>query len=168
MRASVSFIETPGRGKFAYNPTDIMHRPLHIARLLKRALRRVAALAIAVQLLMPSGYMPGRFADGTPFVLCHMYTAALDFRALPPHVTGDDTAHDHGHARSAPSDHDEHSGGDAWENCPLGALSSLPVMATVLAPAVIAFDPDSISTQTATLRPTAATVRPRARAPPTA
>ncbi|MDX1602098.1 MAG: hypothetical protein R3209_03450 [Salinimicrobium sediminis] len=41
---------------------------------LRRTARALAVCAIASQFLVPAGYMPGALANGTPYVLCHVYT----------------------------------------------------------------------------------------------
>jgi hypothetical protein len=103
--------------------------------------QRAAAVAIGVQFLVPAGYMPGALADGTPFVLCHMYAGApgpQEHGAAATHAAHAAAAHS-GHAASSLADvsphdsadghaagtgHEDHSDADVWENCPLGALSS--------------------------------------------
>lgn len=95
-----------------------------VRRLTRKTLARIAALAICVQFLVPTGYMPGAWANGSPFVFCGSHSSELandqSHTAHREHATSNDTT-DH-----APSEH-QHSdsvGGDAWEYCPLGAAAS--------------------------------------------
>lgn len=77
----------------------------------RRWLLRLSALAFAFQLLVPAGFMPTAIASGSLVALCDSY--------LPP------TVHPASHSMGTHVDgeHDEHSNSEAWENCPLGALS---------------------------------------------
>jgi len=139
---------------------------------------RFAAVAIGCQFLIPSGYMPGAFADGTPFVLCHMYTRALAAHTpgAPEHdhpaAAHHDAAAHHGaaHHDAAPANsdaaHDNHTGAEAWEHCPLGALSGTAALAPSFAPAFSGPEHERVTTT----RPVAAGIVTlidlRARAPP--
>jgi hypothetical protein len=134
---------------------------------------RFAAIAIGCQFLVPAGYMPGALADGTPFVLCHMYTGALDLGSRDAHEPAGHAAHHdaaiHEHAAGtdeAPA-HENHTGAEAWEHCPLGALSAAAALAPALAPEPAARVHERLSTTSTARAGIGALIDLRARAPPT-
>lgn len=87
---------------------------------LRQFLLRATVLALACNFVVPAGYMPAALADGAPFALC-----GFGFQSLGQ--MGHGAHHDH-HADhtdgSANADTDSGSPEDAWEYCPLGALSA--------------------------------------------
>lgn len=139
---------------------------------LRRAWLRFAALAIGCQFLVPTGYMPGSFANGTPFMLCDMYTSVPEHRSAPNseavHEMGSMHAEMPDMASHSPStgEHEEHLGADAWENCPLGALGASAALAFSIEPAIEPAGPDQISTSLAALPSSISILTARARAPP--
>jgi hypothetical protein len=137
----------------------------------RSVLMRCAALAIGCQFLVPAGYMPGAFANGTPFVLCHMYTGALAARtpAADAHAHAG-MHHDAGmhHAAPAPADtaHDDHTNAEAWEHCPLGALSATAALAPSFALNFSAPAHERVATTRPAPAGIVAPIDLRARAPP--
>jgi hypothetical protein len=138
-------------------------------KMLRRAWLRFAALAIGCQFLVPTGYMPGSFADGTPFVLCNMlmpqkHSATMQQAdSMHAQMPGEMPAAAH---TGGMAEHDEHAGADAWEHCPLGALGASAVLAFAIETPVAPAEPDRISTELALPRQHVCTPVARARAPP--
>ncbi len=136
-------------------------------RTLRRGWLRFAALAIGCQFLVPTGYMPGSLANGTPFVLCDMFTST------PAQHHAMDTASATGmgamHAdmpEMASAEHEDHGGAEAWENCPLGALGFAAALAFAIEPGIAPLRGDQISTSLAALPRGISLLTARARAPP--
>lgn len=102
--------------------------------------------------------MPGSFADGTPFVLCDMFTSVPDQHAM--HADMADMA------PAVATEHEDHSNAEAWEHCPLGALGAGAALAFVIQPHIAPGEPDQISTSTSALVRSASILTARARAPP--
>lgn len=80
----------------------------------------LAALGIALQAIVPAGYMPAPIAQGLPFVLCPGgLSGGLSFA-----VDRGDSRHDHGNEQQH-----EHGEGDGeaspeWQFCPFGVVFS--------------------------------------------
>jgi hypothetical protein len=135
---------------------------MKLTRRLRRAGLRVAALAIGCQFLVPAGYMPGSFANGTPFVLCTMYTAARGH-----HDATDSMGAMHADMPDhSAAQHEEHTGAEAWEHCPLGALSAGAALAFDLQPAILPGEPDRIPMLFVVRTGSTTLLTARARAPP--
>lgn len=139
---------------------------------IRGGLRLFAAFAIGVQFLVPTGYMPGSVADGTPFVLCKMFSAAPTYDA----VAQDHSAHhmdamsaemaDMAPNASAHTQHSDHIGAEAWEHCPLGALSFGAALAFAIDSSVTPVEASQISTLAALPQRGISIFTQRARAPP--
>lgn len=138
-------------------------RQTRIRKGLQRAWLRIAAVAIACQFLVPTGYMPGSFADGTPFVLCDMFTSVPDQAVSDPHAMHADMAD---MAPAVAAEHENHSNAEAWERCPLGALGAGAALAFVIQPHIAPSEADQIATSIAALVRSASILTARARAPP--
>lgn len=142
-----------------------------ITRSARRMLRVLAALAIGCKFLVPIGYMPGSFANGTPFVLCDMYGATPgqhEAHSMSAEMSPDmsPSMSDSAMPGSGMAEHEEHVGAEAWEHCPLGALGSGAAMAFGIEPVVDSTGSDQISDfPTATPR-SISILAARARAPP--
>ena len=85
-------------------------------RFLQTAAKHIAAVAICVQFLVPSGFMPGAWSDGALFVFCGPVDSVRHHTNADSRSSGD--SHHDLH------DHSDSPGGDAWEYCPLGAVAS--------------------------------------------
>ena len=150
---------------------------------LRRACRAFAGLAIGCQFLVPAGYMPGSFADGTPFVFCRMYAPAAENHATTAKPPSDDHAQSHnmhsmhagmpdmaGHTNEISDNdsahHDGHIGAEAWENCPLGALGAGAALAFSIQTPLLPPGTDSISTLSAAPPRSFSIQSAQARAPP--
>lgn len=109
--------------------------------------------------------MPGSFADGTPFVLCDMFSGDVGHAgAMDADMHGMASL---GGAHAAnDAEHSNHSNAKSWEHCPLGALGAGAALAFAAEPAIAAPEPDQIATYYAVALRSAATITQRARAPP--
>lgn len=144
---------------------------------MRRLLRQLAAFVIAVQFLVPAGYMPGSLAAGTPFVLCSMFTgnADHDTTSHADAMQGDmpNMAAAAGQrAAEAATDtanetaHSNHSNAEAWEHCPLGALGAGAALAFAIDTSLPALAADEVATHYAIAQGSITAITQRARAPP--
>ena len=82
----------------------------------------LAVLGIALQAIVPAGYMPAPIADGLPFVLCPggVPGAALFAAGADAHHAGHDGEHQQAGEEQEPA--------PEWQFCPFGAVLGGPAV----------------------------------------
>src|SRR5690606_13499965 len=124
----------------------------------------LAALGIALQAIVPVGYMPAPIAGGLPFVLCPGGLSGAAFFIADTGLSAHGAGHEQQH---------EHSDGDAepaaeWQFCPFGAVFGGATLAAESGVPFLFPEAESLAADTDPFVRSALTPRTwRARAPPT-
>lgn len=123
----------------------------------------LAAFGIALQAIVPAGYMPAPISGGLPFVLCPggMSGAAFFIADSTGSRHGDGHEQSHGHVESDSEPSRE------WQFCPLGAMFGAPALTADFQEPSPAPERQVSSTDTVVVARSAFIRTWRARAPPT-